>query len=285
MEISISFGIGMGPVINAAVYHFFGFSTVFLFSGAYTLLFGLLTIKNFIHTEKGKTLQNVEKTLSLKKIISDPGLVVCFLFLALNYDSLALTFPTFETHLIGLGCEPSIGGLIWSLSQLGYILGIFLCNYLNKYFQAKNIFIAGSICCSFCLILLGPDPILNIESNSMKILLIIISMFAMGTFLSLILLLMIPEFILLLGKLFPNENELNGDMGSGLFSASLSTSEIVGPLIGGLLNDFFGFERGCSVFSLILVFFLCIYIKTFSADLCNNKKGREEVKEIEINLM
>ena len=285
LELSISSGIGMGPVINSAIYHFFGFSTVFFFSGTYTFLFGLVAIIKFIKIDDRKTLKNINKAISLMKIISNPGLVVCFLFLALNYDSLALTFPTFETHLVELGCKPSIGALIWSIGQLGYILGIFLCNYLNNHFQRKKIFITGSICCSFSLILLGPDPILNIQSNNMKILLIIISMLAMGIFLSLILLLMIPEFILLLGEIFPNEKELNGDMASGLFSASLSTSEIVGPLIGGLLNDIFGFERGCTVFSLSLVLFLSIYVRTFSKDLWKNQKEREGVKEIEISLM
>lgn len=284
LELSASFGFGMGPVINSAIFDYFGFSQVFFFSGTYTCLFGLLIIFNFIKINETKSENKEEKALCLTKIISNPGLVVCFLFLTLNYDAFALTFPIFENHLIQMGFKPSIGALIWTINQIGYIMGIFICIKIKNHFQAKKILITGSIGCSSSLFLLGPDPILNIQSDNIKILLIIISMWAIGVFLALILIFMIPEFILLLGKVFPYQKELNGDMAAGLFGASLAASQIIGPLIGGLLNDFFGFERGCSIFSLTLILFLCIYLKTFSEDLWKRNE-KEEVKEIEISLI
>lgn len=55
------------------------------------------------------------------------------------------------------------------------------------------------------------------------------------------------------------ENEDLNDMASGLFNASYAIGCLIAPILGGALNDRYGFRKTCDMMALGAVVFMVLY--------------------------
>ena len=61
--------------------------------------------------------------------------------------------------------------------------------------------------------------------------------------------------------MYPEENtEIIGDIASALYNTSYAVGEFIGPLLGGVLADYFSFPRGASIFGVAIVAFSIVYL-------------------------
>ena len=63
-------------------------------------------------------------------------------------------------------------------------------------------------------------------------------------------------------KVYPGQDERCTTISSALFSASISLGEFSGPLIAGVLNNFFEYDRIASIIGIILLIVCIAYIPT-----------------------
>jgi MFS family permease len=55
------------------------------------------------------------------------------------------------------------------------------------------------------------------------------------------------------------ENEILSDKSAGLFTSFISLGAIIGPLIGGFLNDLIEYRYTCDTFSIFMTSFTVLY--------------------------
>lgn len=70
----------------------------------------------------------------------------------------------------------------------------------------------------------------------------------------------IPEFMSIGKEIYPNHQEIVGDMAAGLFNAAYSAGALLGPILGGVLDEKFGFARAESIYGIINLGYLLIYL-------------------------
>ena len=70
----------------------------------------------------------------------------------------------------------------------------------------------------------------------------------------------IPEFMSVGKEIYPKHHESVGDMASGLFNAAYSAGALLGPILGGVLDENFGFARAESIYGIVNLGYLFIYL-------------------------
>ena len=174
----------------------------------------------------------------------------------MNFTSFTLIMPGFELKILEMDETPEIGSVIFAFVQVGYGLG---CG-IRLIFTLQNrrgVFFLGILFNIFGLWMLGIDEIFTM-THLLYLVLMGIGLFIVGLTCAMT---MIPNFsenISILKKIFPNHPEdVLINMSSGIFTAAISLAEFQGPIIGGVLSDFYGFSKCCLFFSFaVMVFFL-----------------------------
>lgn len=262
VEIFLSLGIGVGPLLGSFFYEFCGYLFVFaipsiilLFIGVILSIFVLpnMNIKaNSLEDEQ----RNMIKKLSFCKTFANKEIIYVFFTQVIGGTSFTLIMPGFENKILSLGETPEIASLIFFFQPLGYLLTCILLFFL-KCENRKGLFFISLFFNLLGLCFIGIDEILSIEKIYVLIL-ITMGLFLNGIITALALVPFLSECIQALKINYPDfETPILNNMASGLFNGSLALTEFEGPIIGGILCDFFGFSGCCLIYSLFaLVFFL-----------------------------
>lgn len=302
MEISLSLGIGIGPLFGSFLYEFLGYLYVFLVPSAMILFFGIiLSVWVLPHKEahpndkenNTKEIDNKQqKTMGISKTFSKKDVVYLFLILTMVLTSFTIVMPEFENKVIALQETPQTASIIFAMQPATYLIAciwIFFRPVLNKkgiFFIALLINIIGIWC-------FGIDTVFQITNNSLVLIFMGIAFSINGILTALTLVPFISECLCIFKKEFPEyEDSAHNGMASGIFNGSIALAEFQGPIIGGILCDFFGFSNCCLIFSgVALVFFIlfavhgegwrgfCEYLKG------NNKDFKEKSKIVEVEQM
>ena len=261
----------MGPIISSIIYSL-GYIWIYIIPSIIIILLGSI-ISLVVLPEKGPltSAQFIElemresETLSVKESVCNKPMLYAFFAVVMNYTSFTLIMPGFELKILEMGEGPEIGSVIFAFVQVGYGLG---CGILLVFSveNRRGIFFMGIFFNMIGLWLLGIDQIFPMGHIHylviMTIGLFIVGLTSAST--------MIPNFsenISILKKIFPNNQEDDLiNMSSGIFTAAISLAEFQGPIIGGILSDYFGFSYCCLIFSLaVLLFFLlfCFHFKGY----------------------
>lgn len=91
----------------------------------------------------------------------------------------------------------------------------------------------------------------------------------------------IPEFMSVGKEIYPEHNESVGDMASGLFNAAYSAGALLGPILGGVLDENFGFSRAESIYGIINLGYLLIYLTVGEGIKAFLRKERKDVSKKE----
>lgn len=292
IEMSVGAGISIGPILGGYFYQFLKYElSFFIIAGIYgisSLLF-LVVIKFDKHEQMidssilnsplnlptpssrrislresllmtasidiDPRLEEDEKDITYVRIFKNKIFLMTFLMYCICYTSITLIQPTFSEHIHSFGYDSDTVGLLFALSDLSYALTSIALIKIFRNFKRKHLFVFGGFLTAISLFLLGPEEYTFLPKN---VYVICFGMVIFGISQVFYNATIIPEFIDILIDIYGYRKEIN-DRSSGIYNAGLALSEFCGPLLGGIMTDLIGFERGLSFYSIFLIFYLTIY--------------------------
>lgn len=294
IEMCVGGGLAFGPVIGGYLYFYtnyeWSFAIITLVYFIFSILFCFFLNVN-LYPELKKSEEEEMKLLALRKedsknlelnflqIVKNKDFMLTLFVDCLSYTGYTFIQPSFSEHIKSYGGDSDEVGLIYAVSDLMYAFtAIMLIKYF-KSFQRKNLFLFGGICSFISMLLIGPEPLLFLPK----------SLIVVGTGMGLLGFAqvfyttpIIPEFIDILTKIFGKKESIN-EMACGMFNASIALAEFLGPLTGGILTDYFGFERALTCYALALLCYLVFFAIFRNLDF--GIKSNENLKEMETVLM
>ena len=250
-------GYAAGPWAGSLFYYIGGFPCVFSMSALLTLLFGLYVTyfvlrRQFIISEK--KLDFFKGFFNIKVIMN--CLLTTFIYATFCFIS-----PSFETHIvITLGQTPIIASSIMGTHIIGVVLSLIIILNIDFEKYGKKIIFFGAAVSVSCEFFIGPEPLLNITETTSQLVAIAIAMFVLGASNGLCIILIMREFHLAYHEIFPDDDEINKNLANGAYLASFGSGEFFGVLLGGVIVDNVGFQRGNSYFGLGFLAFYLFYV-------------------------
>ncbi|XP_060095518.1 MFS-type transporter SLC18B1 isoform X2 [Heteronotia binoei] len=209
LEIFTGLGLVLGPPLGGFLYQSFGYEIPFIVLGCVVLIMVPLNICILPRFD------SIPSKDSFWKLVAIPKILLLSSTLFSLSSSMSFLDPTMSLFVLEKFQLPvSYVGLVFLGLALSYSLSSPLIGYLSdkKVHSRKWLLIIGGLMSAVCYFLLGPAPVLHIESEH-------------G----------FEEGLSLLGLV------------SGLFSAVWSLGSFVGPILGGFLNDKLGFEWAAAI--------------------------------------
>lgn len=177
---------------------------------------------------------------------------VIALILTLFFDG------TLANHLIDINVNKDLVGYMFGFIALVYAFSSPLIAYLARVMPTKYITQCSFIVAMFALILLGPSKFLHFPRGNFPMTLAGLGLLGLTT---------ATVFVPLLSEIIDAIEEKEGtngnpqinDKASALFNTAGAIGTIVGPIIGGMMDDWMGFESTCDVLALSALVFGIIY--------------------------
>nr|XP_022912860.1 MFS-type transporter SLC18B1-like [Onthophagus taurus]XP_022912871.1 MFS-type transporter SLC18B1-like [Onthophagus taurus] len=237
LETFVGLGMSIGPALGGFLYSIGGFEAPFFVLGATMVCaipINMFLLKPVEHCDVSN--QNTSM-LSLVKV---PAVLVIGLVIVVTSSAWAFLDPTLEPHLREFDLSPEHVGLIFLLFSALY--GIFspIWGWLaDRVFNHWHMMALGLIFSSFGLLLLGPSPLFNFLPNSLPLNLVALSIIGISVALSLL-----PTFQGVLTSAieggYSNAIPTYGIV-AGIWSCMYSLGEVIGPSLGGILLEHYGF--------------------------------------------
>lgn len=293
LEIVTGLGLSLGPVIGGILYGNFGFnycfviiSFVYLFAGICIFPFIKAKIENIqnegllgdffeeINQNKSNSHNN---ELNILKIFTNKNFLLTFFVFIISYMSYSVIQPGFSSHIHSYNYSDEAVGILFGLGDLTYALtGIFIMNIANKINnKRKQLFFFGGLLSLLSLFILGPEKYSFLPRN---IEVVTVGILILGASQMFYIPIIIPEFIEIFNEIDPKARGKE-EMASGFFSAGLSVTLLLGSILGGILTDCFGFDRGMSIYALFIFGYLITYWK-YRENKKNNLDFEMEMREL-----
>ncbi|NXJ13519.1 S18B1 protein, partial [Odontophorus gujanensis] len=241
LEIFTGLGLVLGPPLGGFLYQSFGYEVPFITLGCVVLV---LVPVNMCLLPKYDAIPSKEsfwKLFLLPKV-----LVLCFTIFSLS-ACLGFLDPTMSLFILKKFKLPAgYVGLVFLGLALSYSLSSPLLGLLSDKMPhlRKWLLVSGGLITALCFFLLGPAPVLQIESQLWMFVLVLLFLgFSLGMS-------AIPVFPEILQCAYENGFEeglsLLG-LVSGLFNAMWSLGAFIGPTLGGFQNEKLGFEWASTI--------------------------------------
>ncbi|XP_042301359.1 MFS-type transporter SLC18B1 isoform X3 [Sceloporus undulatus] len=241
LEIFTGLGLVLGPPLGGFLYQSFGYEVPFIVLGSLVLL--LVPLYMYILPKYDST----PSKDSFWKLVVIPKIILLSLTIFSLSACLGFLDPTMSLFVLEKFRLPAgYIGLVFLGLALSYSLSSPLIGFLSdtKPHLRKWLLTFGGLLTALCYFLLGPAPILHIESKLwLFVLMLVLVGFSLGMS-------SMPVFPEILSCAYENGFEeglsLLG-LVSGLFSAIWSLGSFVGPTLGGFLNEKLGFEWAAAI--------------------------------------
>ncbi|KAI1240944.1 MFS-type transporter SLC18B1, partial [Lamprotornis superbus] len=241
LEIFSGLGLVLGPPLGGFLYQSFGYEVPFITLGCIVL--ALVPVNMCILPKYDST---PRKESFWKLILLPKVLILCLTIFSLS-ACLGFLDPTMSLFILKKFRLPAgYVGLVFLGLALSYSLSSPLLGLLSDKlpYIRKWLLIFGDLMVAVCFFMLGPAPVLHIESQLwMFVLVLVLIGFSLGMS-------AIPVFPEILQCAYENGFEeglsLLG-LVSGLFNAMWSLGAFVGPILGGFLNEELGFEWAAAI--------------------------------------
>ncbi|XP_016060450.1 PREDICTED: MFS-type transporter SLC18B1 isoform X2 [Miniopterus natalensis] len=241
LEIFSGLGLVLGPPLGGLLYQSFGYEVPFILLGCITFLMVPLNMCILPDYESSPGKQSFWKLITLPKValisLIISSLSACFGFLD----------PTLSLFVVKKFNLPAgYVGLVFLGLALSYTIASPLFGLLSDKMPhlRKWFLVFGNLITAGCYMLLGPVPVLHIQSQLwLLVLMLVINGISAGMSL-------IPTFPEILSCAYENgfEEDLSTlALVSGLFSAVWSVGAFIGPTLGGFLYEKIGFEWAAAI--------------------------------------
>ncbi|CAM5101152.1 unnamed protein product [Eretmochelys imbricata] len=241
LEIFTGLGLVLGPPVGGFLYQSFGYEIPFIVLGCLVLILVPLNVYLLPKYDAIATKDSFWMLITLPKVV-----LLCFTIFSLS-ACLGFLDPTMSLFVSEKFKLPAgYVGLVFLGLALSYALSSPLLGFLSDKMPhlRKWLLVFGGLLTALSFFLLGPAPILHIESKLwMFVLMLILTGFSLGMS-------AIPLFPEMLHCVYENGFEEGLSvlgLVSGLFSAMWSLGAFVGPTLGGFLNERLGFEWAAAI--------------------------------------
>ena len=248
MELSYSIGLAIGPVMGTYLYESLGWEVPFFLLGGLNL-FSSFTIINMEikDCEKSDYSKFFKAIFNWKILLTEIASI--FIMATVNFYE-----PVFENYLIdnfGLGMKTA--SLFFDIQIVSFFVSLSLFgNLINKI--GSKISISFGLFIGFIFVnLLGPISIFP-----KKLLIIIIGLIMLGPSEAFIILPSIEDYMNTLMTDLKFNKDYSNDLSCTIFNFVSNLGDTIGPLLGGILSDFYGFPHTCLIVSIGL--FICFFI-------------------------
>ncbi|NXO66347.1 S18B1 protein, partial [Phainopepla nitens] len=241
LEIFSGLGLVLGPPLGGFLYQSFGYEIPFITLGCIVLALVPMNMCILPKYDSTPRKESFWKLILLPKV-----LILCLTIFSLS-ACLGFMDPTMSLFILKKFRLPAgYVGLVFLGLALSYSLSSPLLGLVSDKlpYVRKWLLIFGDLMTAVCLFMLGPAPVLHIESQLwMFVLVLVLIGFSLGMS-------AIPIFPEMLQCAYENGFEeglsLLG-LVSGLFNAMWSLGAFVGPILGGFLNEELGFEWAAAI--------------------------------------
>ncbi|XP_067398348.1 MFS-type transporter SLC18B1-like isoform X3 [Emydura macquarii macquarii] len=241
LETFTGLGLVLGPPLGGFLYQSFGYEVPFIALGCLVLILVPLNIYLLPKYDAVTTKDSFWMLITLPKVI-----FLCFTRFSLSV-SLSFLDPTMSLFVSEKFRLPAgYVGLVFLALALSYSLSSPLLGLLSDKMPhlRKWFLVFGGLLTALSFFLLGPAPILHIESKLwMFVLMLVLFGFSFGMS-------GVPLFPEMLSCAYENGFEEGLSvlgLVSGLCGAMWSLGSFVGPTLGGFLNDKLGFEWAAAI--------------------------------------
>ena len=248
MELSYSIGLAIGPVMGTYLYESLGWEVPFFLLGGLNLFSSFTIINMEIKDCEKSDYSNFFKAIFNWKILLTE-IASIFIMATVNFYE-----PVFENYLIdnfGLGMKTA--SLFFDIQIVSFFVSLSLFgNLINKI--GSKISISFGLFIGFIFVnLLGPISIFP-----KKLLIIIIGLIMLGPSEAFIILPSIEDYMNTLMTDLKFNKDYSNDLSCTIFNFVSNLGDTIGPLLGGILSDFYGFPHTCFIVSIGL--FICFFI-------------------------
>ncbi|CAL4081506.1 unnamed protein product, partial [Meganyctiphanes norvegica] len=267
LETAIGLGTCVGPAMGVWLYSVGGFSLPFIVLGSFMLLTIPICWITF-PTDVRPSGDGTPK--GLISIMMKPGVLISFIILACTAMSQSMLYPSLQPHMDRLGVSVEHVGLIFLLLSAVYTITSPLVGLATDRYQCPELFmVAGLPIMTVALVFLGNSPILPFLTADELVKQDLIAIVLLGLSNAMCI---VPTYACMLNH--ATEKHEIVDLGTsaicgGLWSASYSLGDMLGPLYAGFMGEYTGFAMTTSILALVPVvmtlflgIFMCVQCHT-----------------------
>ncbi|XP_063230677.1 MFS-type transporter SLC18B1-like [Bacillus rossius redtenbacheri] len=242
LETFVGLGMSVGPALGGLLYSVGGFGLPFYSLGVIMVVFVPI---NSLLLPPSDASDSVRKSGSFLKLMRLPSVAIVSLVIVVASNMWGFLDPTLEPHLRQFKLRPEQVGLVFLLFSGLY--GLFsplwglLADRLNNHW---SMMVVGLLLCTAGLVLLGPAPFLPF-SDMLWLNLVALSLLGISVALALL-----PTFEALLDSAIEggcSDDITTYSLVAGVWSCMYSLGDMIGPSLGGVLLQHFGFRYGSVV--------------------------------------
>ncbi|XP_044750167.1 MFS-type transporter SLC18B1-like isoform X2 [Coccinella septempunctata] len=262
LETFVGLGMSTGPAIGGFLYSLGGFTLPFLVLGitmAITVPLNLLFLPSVEECNMSSKSTSFFKLIRIKEVLVI-GLVVVF-----ASSTWAFLDPTLEPHLRQFDLTTGKVGLIFLLFSALYAIASPIWGWCaDKVDNHWSMMVVGLFISTVGLLLLGPCPYIPWLASANSLWLIIVALCILGVSIALTLL---PTFRGILTSATDaghKESLATYSVVAGIWSCLYSLGEVIGPSLGGVLLQYYGFPLMSTVMAAITLTIALITLMYFT---------------------
>ena len=250
-------GYVIAPALGGFLIHGYGFKMIFIVSAGVGVLALLLSLLLPRDQNKDGKLEDDDDDITLRQfflIFKEPRLLPTYAVIVVNMFMVGILFGFLPVYLHGIGYTPLQSGTAVSAATLSYLLVQPLAGYLADQISISATVIAG-LALAACAIILT-----TFTAGIALLAVIVVAGLGVGT--------VWTNCDALVGAL-AEKNKLGASMGAA--QSFKEFGDMVGPLLVGLITQFYGVRVG--FVSCGLVALVCLFLVIRSGALMNAKSN------------
>ncbi|XP_071114196.1 MFS-type transporter SLC18B1-like [Haliotis cracherodii] len=264
LETFSGLGLMVGPPIGGALYELGGYGLPFWTLGCVSLACG---VTSYFIMPSNNEVRKPYKGSVFTLLKSLEVWVTCFSIFCGSF-SLGFLDPTLADHLKEFGLSTLIVGFIFLAAPAVYGFTAPIWGWVgDSKGQIKSLMIIGNFMSCIAFLLMGPCPLLPFLP--FELWLVVISLVMVGLFIGCALIPTINCLLIGAKKLGFKENIDTYGLVSGLFNSAYCLGTFIGPTLGGVLKEHFGFDWAATlVAALFLLAGISVSLYTCSTKPC-----------------
>jgi MFS family permease len=238
-------GYVVAPALGGFLAHTYGFAMIFVVSAAVGIVALLLSLSLPGDRGEGAELADDDDDISLKQfflIFREPRLVPVYTVIVINMFMVGILFGFLPVYLYAIGYTPTQSGVIVSVATLSYLLIQPLAGFLADRVAVRTTVLIGLLLAALAII------VVTFTSGVPLIITVMLAGIGIGT---------VWTNSDTLVSTLAQQSQLGASIGAA--QSFKEFGDMIGPLLIGLLTQFFGVRIGfVSCGALALVFLLVL---------------------------